>query len=167
MRIASITFTCALIIVTYGCNSGNQNKQSQADSASTNNVILSRECYLAVDGADTAYLRIENRAKSKVTGTLLINYSGNPNNNGTLSGEFRGDTLFADYTFTIGQNKTVNRNPLAFLKDGSRMTLGVGTIETYLGRSYFAKGKPIEFERGRFKFEATTCEDESKVQENP
>ena len=153
----------ALLMLAYACNSGNDNKQSQTDSLSGSNAIQSSRCYIAIDGADTAYLNIQNLASGKVNGKMLINYSGKPNNTGTLAGEFKGDTLFADYTFTSGENKTVNKNPLAFLKEDSRMTLGVGTIETYLGRSYFAKGKPIDFERGRFKFDSLECKEQKVI----
>lgn len=158
MKKLNLAIISALVAaLAYACNSGTENKQSKTDSVQGDHTIVSRECYIAIDGADTAYLSIQNKQNNKVTGKLLINYSGKPNNNGNLAGEFKGDTLFADYTFTIGENKTVNRNPLAFLRDGNRMTLGVGSIETYLGRSYFAKGKPIDFERGRFKFDSAEC----------
>jgi hypothetical protein len=160
MKKLNLTIICALIILSYGCNSGTKNKQSQNDTLSANNAIQSSQCYVAIDGSDTAYLNLQSLVNGKVTGKMLINYSGKPNNNGTLAGQFKGDTLFADYTFTIGENKTINKNPLAFLRDGSRMTLGVGVIETYLGRSYFAKGEPINFERGRFKFDSLECKDQ-------
>ena len=163
MKKLYLVVICALLMLACACTSGTNKKQSQTDSLAAGNAIQSSDCYIAIDGEDTAYLNIQSQASGKVTGKMLINYSGKPNNNGTLAGEFKGDTLFADYTFTIGENKTVNRNPLAFLKEDRRMLLGVGVIETYLGRSYFAKGKPIDFEKGRFKFDGIECEEQKFI----
>ena len=50
------------------------------------------------------------------------------------------------------------KNPLAFLKVGENMVLGVGQIETHLGRSYFVKNKPIDFVIARFRFVPMDCE---------
>ena len=84
-------------------------------------------------------------------------FSGKPENNGTLKGKFSGDTLYADYTFTTGAKKEFFRNPMAFLKDGDRLILGVGVIETYLGRSYLSEKEPVDFDKARFRFDPATC----------
>lgn len=149
----------ALLALTYSCtNSGKMKSQNDSLSDTNKTEVQNRRCYLAIDGKDTAYLNIQTSSGGKVMGDMMIKYAEEPKNEGTLKGEFKGDTLFADYTFTTGDNKEkVNKNPLAFLKEGSKLTLGIGVIETYLGRSYFAKDKPINFERGRFKFNATDC----------
>ena len=77
---------------------------------------------------------------------------------GKIVGEFRGDTLFVDYTFIQGQNeKVVFKNPMALLKKGEELVLGNGEIQTYLGKSYFAKGKPIDFENVKYKFSPEDC----------
>ena len=117
-----------------------------------------RQCYMAVDGKDTAWLNIETVKSGKVEGDMLIKYAGKPKNDGAIKGEFKGDTLFADYTFTTGDKKgQENRNPLAFLREGNKLTLGVGVIETYLGRAYLSKTEPINFAKGRFKFNKGEC----------
>jgi hypothetical protein len=43
------------------------------------------------------------------------------------------------------------------LKRGEDLILGDGKIETYLGASYFAKGKPIDFDNVKFKFTTVDC----------
>lgn len=81
-------------------------------------------------------------------------------NVGTVEGKFSGDTLFVDYTHTSGSiNKKGYINPLAFLKVGENLVLGVGEIENHTGRSYFVKDKPIDFEIARFIFEPVDCEE--------
>jgi len=116
------------------------------------------ECYTAIFEKDTAYLSIQRSADKKVKGDLLIQYSKNPKNEGTLTGDFRGDTLFADYTYTVGTYKDrINKNPLAFLKKGDSLIIGIGEIETYAGRAYFKPGAPINFDKGRFRFVTSSC----------
>ena len=81
-----------------------------------------------------------------------------PTKLGQIVGEFRGDTLFASYTFIQGANeKKTFKNPMAFLKNGNELILGNGKIEFSLGASYFAKGEPIDFERVKYKFTTVDC----------
>ncbi|RZK41722.1 MAG: hypothetical protein EOO90_10235 [Pedobacter sp.] len=117
-----------------------------------------KECYIAVDAADTAFLDLTKASNGDVTGNLLIKYAEKPQNKGTFAGKFSGDTLFVDYSFINGEAKTpIYKNPLAFLDSAGKLTLGVGVIETSMGRSYFVKDKSISFERGKFVFEK--CKD--------
>ncbi|MGV3705596.1 MAG: hypothetical protein ACO1NU_09480 [Arcticibacter sp.] len=157
MKTFHLAFASSLLIFFYACGSGNNTPS--AGNQPDKDVIESTQCYVAASGADTAYLDLENRSGGKVTGKLQINYSEKPDNNGTIEGEFKGDTLYVNYTFTTGENKTVFKNPLAFLKDSTKLELGVGEIESYLGKSYFKKGTKIDFASGRFKFDSVSCKD--------
>jgi hypothetical protein len=117
-----------------------------------------QECYVAVDGTDTAYLDLNILENGKIDGNLLIKFADKPQNKGIIAGKFSGDTLFVDYSFTLGDAEApIYKNPLAFLKRDKQMVLGVGQIETTLGKSYFVKGQPINFERGKFTFEPGDC----------
>lgn len=131
--------------------------ESQKETAK---VVGKQECYVAIDGTDTAYLNLNITESGNIDGNLLIKYTGKDQNIGAVSGKFRGDTLFVDYTFTLGKtDKPIYKNQLALLKKDKLMILGVGQIETTLGRSYFVKGEPINFERGKFTFEPSVCKD--------
>lgn len=162
MKKAAILFTITVSLFIYSCNQGaKKNPNASEDRAS-----LITACYIAVFEKDTAYLKTQTDTSGKITGDLTISYGEvKPNslekelNVGTIAGEFRGDTLFADYTHTSGSiNKQGFKNPLAFLKVGENLVLGVGEIETHLGRSYFVKDKPIDFEIARFRFVPMNCE---------
>ncbi len=162
MKKTSILFACIASLFIYSCNQGTKKNQE----GSAENTVLITNCYIAVFEKDTARLKTQTDTSGKITGDLTMKYGEvQPNslekviNVGTISGEFRGDTLFVDYTHTSGSiNKQGFKNPLAFLKVGENLLLGVGQIETHLGRSYFVKNKPIDFEIGRFKFVPIDCE---------
>ena len=120
--------------------------------------IGKQECYVAVDGTDTAFLDLNILENGDVDGKLLIRHTDKPQNTGIIAGKFSGDTLFVDYSFTLGEAKQpIYKNPLALLKKDGTLTLGVGQIETTLGKSYFVKGQPINFERGKFTFGPGVC----------
>lgn len=157
-NISTILFLVSVVF--FGCGSGQEGKRSQEKSKNAAELIQQTQCYIAIDGPDTAYLNLDSRADGKITGKLLIDFSEKPDNDGVLDGTFKGDTLYVNYTFTTGESKTVYKNPLAFLKNGSKLLLGVGEIESYLGKSYFKKGTVIDFQKGRFKFDTLDCKDQ-------
>lgn len=143
----------------FSCNrGGSDNSKSKGRLDALTDTVISKQCFIAVDQKDTATLTINNFENGKVNGHLLIKYVDKGKNDGQIEGAYKGDTLFVDYTFKIGTvNKTIYKNPLAFLKKDSNLVMGVGQIETHVGRSYFVKDKPISFEKGRFTFRPTDC----------
>lgn len=117
------------------------------------------ECYKAIYEADTLDLQLNTLKDGKIIGDLIMKIEFQSEKIGEIKGEFRGDTLFADYTFRQGTNKaSVFKNPMAFLKRGNELVLGNGSIVTSLGVSYFEKGKPIDFEKVKYKFTTSKCE---------
>ena len=146
----------------FSCNQPQNNGNQTADDGS--NTAIKDQCYLALSEADTANLKIRTDADGKVTGELEMRYGMKQNaverviNNGKVDGTFRGDTLFLNYLYTSGTlNNTLYQNPLALIKKGENLVLGVGEIVNSVGRSYFVKNKPINFERGRFNFSPVEC----------
>ncbi|MEO8795798.1 MAG: hypothetical protein ABI390_10045 [Daejeonella sp.] len=146
----------------FGCNQAQNNNSQTADETKT--ATSDRRCYVALTGTDTADLKITTAKDGKVTGDLLMKYGVKPNeverviNKGKVEGNFHGDTLFLNYLYTSGNlNNTLYQNPLALLKNGDQLILGVGEIQNSVGRSYFVKNKPIDFEKGRFKFMPADC----------
>lgn len=121
---------------------------------------ISISCYKALYETDTIELKINTLKDGKISGNMVMKIYAMPKKVGEIIGEFHGDTLFADYSFFEGKNeKRIYKNPLAMLKRGDTLVLGNGEIETYLGRSYFAKGKPIDFDRVKYKFSTVDCVD--------
>lgn len=119
------------------------------------------QCYKAIYENDTLDLKFHILKDGKVDGKLVMNVANEPKREGEIMGEFKGDTLYCAYTFTLATQKEVTRkNPMAFLKKGNELILGNGEIEMYLGASYFKKGKPIDFEKVKYHFTATDCSGE-------
>ena len=137
-------------------------KKEQNQNSDGNEVLLEKpvnvKCYKAIYETDTIDLKINILKNGKISGNMEMKLLNMPVKAGKIVGEFRGDTLFADYSFIQGTNdKVVFKNPMAFLKRNGELILGNGKIITYLGASYFAKGEPIDFENVKYKFATTNC----------
>ncbi|WP_316803654.1 hypothetical protein [Pedobacter nototheniae] len=145
--------TFAAIPFVFACNQS----EKKADTAKKDSVI-NQTCYAASFEKDSAAIIVKTMESGKVTGSLLIKYANKPQNNGKIAGKFSGDTLYVDYRFNTGKDTTtVFTNPLAFLKKDGKLVMGVAQIETTMGRSYFVKGKPINYDAGKFIFETVPC----------
>ncbi|MGQ7947652.1 hypothetical protein [Flavobacterium sp. WC2509] len=139
------------------CKNDQNSKDAEAAKAQAEKPI-STACYKALYENDTINLTINTLKSGKITGDMIMKIADSPEKVGEIAGEFHGDTLFADYSFIQGTNDKVTfKNPMAFLKKGNELILGSGKIETYLGRSYFAKDKPIDFEKVKYKFTTVDC----------
>lgn len=150
----------------FSLGSCNQGKNTES-VASADSLATSVQCYTSVFETDTAHLKTITDQSGKVSGELTISYgkqkiasSGEKLVHiGEIAGSFKGDTLFVDYTYKNGKTgKETFKNPLALLRKDETLVLGVGEIETYLGRSYFVKGKPIDFGIAKFKFQPVSCQ---------
>ncbi|ADY50598.1 hypothetical protein Pedsa_0009 [Pseudopedobacter saltans DSM 12145] len=130
----------------------NQNPK-QTQQATTEDHSMHDQCYQAITNADTLDMHIHNH-DGKVQGSLAFRFKEKQNTQGDISGEFRGDTLFVDYSFDL--NGTPSKNPLVFLKQGEELSQGYGEIETYLGKTYFKPGAQIDFGKG-FNLKPTNC----------
>lgn len=123
-------------------------------------IPVSSQCYKAIYEQDTLDLKINTLKSGNISGNMEMRIFNMPQKVGEIVGEFRGDTLFASYTFTQGANKKITfKNPMAFLKRGNELILGNGEIINSMGASYFAKGKPIDFDRVKYKFTTVDCID--------
>ncbi|MCL6462351.1 MAG: hypothetical protein I4O51_10855 [Flavobacterium micromati] len=120
---------------------------------------ISVACYKAIYEKDTLNLKINTFKNGEVTGDMVMAIDNMPVKTGEIVGEFKGDTLFASYTFIQGDYKEKTlKNPMAFLKRDNQLILGNGQIQITMGASHFVKGEPIDFERVKYKFDAVNCE---------
>ena len=151
----NLSLFCFLLvfIVFASCNKNSKDVENQVLEKP-----VSVQCYQAIYEQDTIDLKINSFKTGKISGDMEMKFINMPIKIGKIAGESRGDTLFADYTFIQGTNNKVTfKNPIAILKKENQLILGNGQIETYLGASYFAKGKPIDFENVKFRFTTVEC----------
>ncbi|MCZ8229712.1 hypothetical protein [Flavobacterium sp.] len=117
-------------------------------------------CYQAVYEKDTVTLKLNTLKDGTITGNMVMKELDSPIKDGTIEGKFSGDTLLVDYSYVVGTtDKTIFKNPLALLKKEKELILGNGKIETYLGKTYFVKGQPIDYEKVKYKFSETGCKE--------
>ncbi|TRX35785.1 hypothetical protein FNW52_09855 [Flavobacterium sp. ZT3R18] len=157
----NLALFCLLLtcIVLESCKK-NENPKDPGAIKSQSEEPINVSCYKALYESDTVELKINALKNGKVTGDMVMKILDMPKKVGKINGEFRGDTLFVDYSFYQGANeKKIFKNPMAMLKKGDELILGSGKIETYLGRSYFAKDTPIDFEKVKYKFTTVNCVD--------
>lgn len=141
-----------LSLTIYSCNQGSGTK-APVKSADT---VFRLSCYRAIDGKDTAFLQLKD-FKKRTEGTLLFKFFKKAKNDGDLKGTYKGDTLFVNYGYHVGNESAWHINPVALLKKDGKLIMGVGKIGYLLGIPYFDKKVPIDFNAGRFTFEPVEC----------
>lgn len=102
-------------------------------------------CYQFVKNKDTANMQLRINGE-EVTGFLDYHIFEKDANKGTLSGEMKGDTLIADYTFDSEGMRSVRE--LVLLKKEGKLYEGYGPVKE-------DKGKYIFENRGKLKFDNT------------
>lgn len=156
MKKSTYFFAIAGLAFIFGCGQA----PKEATTSIPAGLKAGKQSYIALFEKDSAKLDIDIDQYGKVTGALTIKYGELKGemtelivNKGEITnGEFKGDTLVANYNFTSGNDKTMYTNPLALLHKGDTLVMGAGKIGNYLGRTYFDPKFPIEYQKARFKF---------------
>ncbi len=147
-----------LLIVAVSLTSCKNNQGEKIPEVNQPEVPINVQCYKAIYEADTLDLKINTFENGKITGTMDMAMVNMPKKVGEIAGEFRGDTLFANYTFIQGENKEKTfKNPMAFLRRENQLILGNGKMQTTLGETFFIKGEPIDYDNVKYKFDVVDC----------
>jgi hypothetical protein len=127
-------------------------KAADAGSAATHTKTAG--CYAYINsGRDTVELRLYI-TEHKVTGDMVYKLHEKDANQGTLQGELKADTLFADYLFTSEGKESVRE--VAFLKQGNSLVEGFGEVEERDGRMAFTNRKALDF-NGTIVLDEVAC----------
>jgi hypothetical protein len=152
--------TVCLLLACIGfqsCKNDKKQKEVVADKAEGEKVVSS-QCYKAIYEKDTIDLKVNTLKNGKISGDMVMKVDNAPERTGEVAGEFKGDTLFVDYTFSDAANKNTKfKNPMALLKRNNQLILGNGTMQTTMGVTYLVKDKPIDFEKVKYKFATVEC----------
>ncbi|MEP6806845.1 MAG: hypothetical protein ABI892_20120 [Flavobacterium sp.] len=153
----NLVISC-LLLSFIGLQSCKKNEEKKEAVQTDAEKIVSTQCYKAVYEKDTLDLKLNTLKNGKLSGNMVMKVATATERTGEITGEFRGDTLFADYTFVEVTNKTKTfKNPMAFLKRDNQLILGNGTMQTTMGVTYLVKDKPIDFDRVKYKFSTSEC----------
>ena len=125
-----------------------------ADSATTTDG--QPQCYALTTDSDTVRMSLTQQG-SNVSGTLLYQLAGKDRNTGTVSGQMRGDTLLANYTFQSEGQESVRE--VAFLTKDDGFVEGYGPVQEQNGKMIFTPNTPLTFELNRV-LTKVTCPNE-------
>ena len=106
---------------------------------------FSEICYQSVHGKDTISMTLITKGDKLQYGKLSYNYFEKDDNEGTLVGAFRGDTLKAKYSFQ--SEGTMSVREVIFLKKANTYIEGYGPVkEDQDGKVVFKDYKEIQFD---------------------
>lgn len=102
----------------------------------------STNCYVYTKNKDTASLKL-NLKGEELTGDLTYKLWEKDSNKGTISGEMKGDTIIADYTFDSEGLRSVRQ--VVFLKKDAKLYEGFGDTEEKNGKVVFKNRATLKF----------------------
>lgn len=136
-----------------------KNEKEVAPAASEEIVVeepVSEECYSAVINKDTISMTLNIKGNHLTSGKLSYDFYEKDKSFGTLVGEIKGDTLFAEYAFMSEGLGTVRQ--VAFLKKGNTYVEGFGdVVDDNKGKVTFKDKKKLKFD-GNIVLSKVDCE---------
>ncbi len=106
---------------------------------------VSEECFSAIIKKDTISMYLNVKGNQIASGKLSYKFFEKDKNEGTLVGEIKGDTLFAEYTFMSEGVSSIRE--VAFLKKGNTYVEGYGdVVDDNKGKVTFKDAKQLKFE---------------------
>ncbi|KDN55957.1 hypothetical protein [Flavobacterium seoulense] len=135
-----------LAIITSSCM-GNKNKEAVIPPAEVEAPMETpkKECYQAVIEKDTITLSVDVNSVNEFTGELNYSYFEKDKSFGTILGNVKGDTIFADYKFE-SEGVTSIRELVFLKKDANSYVEGHGEMIDANGKMTFKDKKKIKFD---------------------
>ena len=118
---------------------------------------LEKECYQAVVEKDTMTLTVDVNSVNEFKGELDYSYFEKDKNFGTLLGNIKGDTIFADYKFE-SEGKTSIRELAYLKKDANTYVEGYGDMIESNGKTSFKDKSKIKFD-GNIIYHKIDCKE--------
>lgn len=145
------------MLCSLSCNSNTETNEQTQDSTrkeTAQTPQLSDECYTYLAAKDSVRLHLKLNGNA-VSGELIYTLFGKDNNTGTIQGQMKGDTIFADYTFRSEGIESVRE--IALLKKGDSLTEGYGEVKEVNNKMVFTNPKMLDFRKG-IRLVKTECE---------
>lgn len=106
--------------------------------------VSEKQCYLWTKGKDSISMSIVTANGNNVTGELEYNFFEKDGSFGTVSGMYKGDTLYVDYNFEAEGMKS--QREIAFVKKGNTLVEGFGDVEQKDNKEVFKDKKALKFD---------------------
>jgi len=103
-----------------------------------------KECYEYTKGKDTIHLSMATTNGNNVAGDLKYAWFEKDSNTGMFSGMFKGDTLYADYTFQSEGMTSIRE--IVLIRKGDNLLQGYGDITEKGNKQLFKDRKSIKFD---------------------
>ena len=139
-----IIFSAVLISFFISCKKESKDHQLQLEK-NTIKKVNTPECYLGVIKKDSVLMHLNFEGNQLISGNLIYNFYEKDKNEGSIVGQLKGDTLFADYTFT--SEGVLSVREVVFLKEGNNYIEGFGeTVDDNKGKVKFKDKKKLMFD---------------------
>lgn len=149
-------FPIACCLLLFACADSSSTTSEAEETATIAAPEIERSyCFVGAVGQDTVLLTFMLDG-AIVTGDLAYNFYEKDRNTGTIEGELRGDTLFADYTFESEGLESVRE--VVFLKQDDNWVEGYGDMEEQNGKMVFTTPSSLTFGDG-FILTKQECEE--------
>jgi hypothetical protein len=156
MKKVYLFFAATFLVMTTSClnNKKEEVSVSQVEAAAPIETTA-KQCYQAIIEQDTITLSATINSVNQFEGELDYSYYQKDKSFGTLLGNVKGDTIFADYTFE-SEGKTSVRE-LVFLKKGPNSFVeGYGPVLETNGKIVFKDKSQIKFD-GNVVYNQVEC----------
>jgi hypothetical protein len=128
------------------CNDESTTKDKTVQEKTEHASTPAPACYLGVSGKDSIQLIVIKDDEGLVNGELNYLFYEKDKSRGTYSGRMKGDTLFADYTYT--SEGMESKREIAFLQQGNTFTEGYGDAMEIQGVMTFKNPYTLQFGKG-------------------
>lgn len=138
------------------CNKKEENKKPIETAAPEATALVNgKTCYIYAKGRDTITMSLAMNANN-ANGELVYALDEKDRNEGTFSGTFIGDTLYAEYHFNSEGLSSVRE--AIFLRNGDILTEGHGEMEDKNNKMTFRNPKAVKFDNNSIILTKTDCE---------
>lgn len=149
----SLVLLTGIALLASACHSSNTTSNG-ADSTSVTSVdttltpavpaqVKVTDCYIYTKNKDTVKLKL-NTENEELTGDLSYNLFEKDSNKGTITGEIKGDTILAEYTYDSEGMRSIRE--VVFLKRDGKLYEGFGDVEEKSGKTAFKNRAKLKFE---------------------
>lgn len=132
----------------------NTEKKQESTTKTEVKTTPTETCYQHTKDSSTIKLDVIIN-DNMVTGNLLYDYYQKDKNQGTIKGQLKSDTLFADYTFISEGVESVRE--VVFIKTANGWVEGYGEIDDKNGKVTFKNRNKITFDNN-VTLKETTCQ---------